>query len=161
MTKETSSPLRVGNNFDGLVKFIPISGAPNPITPSYATELSSGMDLHACIKRNVTIYPNQRAIFETGFTCKIHPDYEGQVRSRGGLAANNGIFVLNSPGTVDADYEGPIKVILQNLSPDPFVVHPGDRIAQFIICPVAREAAYQKAEPIVRGTGHFGSTGVQ
>ena len=151
---------------DKLVEFIPVTGVNNPPALSYATKFSSGIDLRAYFNRrgergSVTLYPGQTGVIGTGYKCKIHPNYEIQIRSRGGLAANSGIFVLNSPGTVDADYEGEIKVILHNVSPDPFIINHGDRIAQAVLCPIMREQAYMIAEPKERGEGGFGSTGVK
>ena len=143
-----------------MVEFIPTGKKHHPL--SYATKLSSGIDLRAALGKNksVTIYPNQHVLIETGYSCKLDPSVEGQIRSRSGLALKFGIIVLNAPGTIDADYEGPVSVILQNVSVDPFVVYDGDRIAQFVLCPVLREQAYMQAEPIERGEGGFGSTGV-
>jgi dUTP pyrophosphatase len=143
-----------------LVEFIPL--VHNPLPLFYATLLSSGIDLRAYVKsRTLTVYPNQRVIVETGYKCKLDPGFEGQIRSRSGLAANNGVIVLNAPGTIDADYDGPIKVILYNTSPDPFQIQHGDRIAQFVIVPVVREDTYMPLDVIERGTGGLGSTGVK
>ena len=145
-----------------LVEFIPI--VPNPHPLHYATKLSSGIDLRAWFKNphgSVTLYPNSIIVIDTGYKCKLHPDYELQIRSRGGLAMNHGVIVLNTPGTVDADYDGPLKVILFNVTSAPFMIMQGDRIAQAVICPVAREETYMEAEMKERGTGGFGSTGIK
>jgi dUTP pyrophosphatase len=141
----------------------------SPHLPQYESDGAAGMDIRAGIKPNeqgypqkMTLYPNQRIIVPTGITVAIPPGFEIQVRSRSGLAAKNGIFVLNTPGTIDADYRGEIKVILHNISDEPFVINHGDRIAQMVLCPVIR-AVWEPVETLpetVRGTGHFGSTGV-
>ena len=126
--------------------------------PEYQTEGSVGVDLRAVITEPVTLYPFFRRIISTGLTVKIEKGYEGQVRSRSGLAANSGVIVLNSPGTIDSDYEGEIKVILYNSDPNkPFTVNPGDRIAQMVFNPVAfADVVVNKKE---RGEGGLGSTG--
>jgi dUTP pyrophosphatase len=148
------------------VEFIPLPDTNVALLtkPSYATKLSSGIDLRAYIKQshgNITVYPQQRAIIPTGYKVKIHPNYEGQIRSRSGLAINQGIMVLNEPATIDADYDGPLNVILYNTSPDIFIIHNGDRIAQFVVCSIARERMYMPEDAPERGTGGFGSTGIK
>lgn len=130
-------------------------------TPSYATEKSAGMDLKADIAEPVTLEPLGRAMIPTGLYLALPDGTEAQVRPRSGLAAKFGISVLNSPGTIDADYRGEVKVILVNLSNEPFVVNPGERIAQLVV------ARYEKVEwdevevldETERGEGGFGSTG--
>ena len=130
-------------------------------TPSYATEKSAGMDLKADIKEPVTLGPLERALIPTGLYIALPDGTEAQVRPRSGLAAKHGISVLNAPGTIDADYRGEVKVILVNLSNEPFVVNPGERIAQMVV------AKYEKVEweevetldETERGIGGFGSTG--
>ena len=102
-------------------------------TPAYATEKSAGMDLKANIDEPVTLGPLERAMIPTGLYIALPDGTEAQVRPRSGLAAKHGISVLNSPGTIDADYRGEIKVILVNLSNEPFVVNPGERIAQMVV----------------------------
>lgn len=129
--------------------------------PSYESEGASGGDLKAFIDKDVIIEPGKRALIPTGLFIEVPEGYEAQVRPRSGLAVRNGIVVLNTPGTVDADYRGEIKVILCNLGEDPFVVKNGDRIAQMVICPVF-QAEYEWAEVLnesKRGSGGFGSTG--
>lgn len=131
-------------------------------TPSYATEKSAGMDLKANIEEPVVLGPLERAMIPTGLFIALPDGTEAQVRPRSGLAAKHGISVLNSPGTIDADYRGEIKVILVNLSNEPFVINPGERIAQMVV------ARYEKVEwdevdvldETERGAGGFGSTGV-
>ena len=129
--------------------------------PDYKTSGSSGMDLVAYIKNKITINPGKTAIIPTGIAVAIPKNYEIQIRPRSGLAAKNGITVLNTPGTIDADYRGEIKIILINLSKKSFVVKSGDRIAQMILCPVAkgRLKEVKNLPKTVRGKGGFGSTG--
>ena len=129
--------------------------------PTYKTSGSSGMDLVAYIKNKITINPGKTAIIPTGIAVAIPKNYEIQIRPRSGLAAKKGITVLNTPGTIDADYRGEIKIILINLSTKSFVVKSGDRIAQMILCPVAkgRLKEVKNLPKTVRGKGGFGSTG--
>ena len=130
-------------------------------SPFYATASSAGMDLKANIDEPVTLGPLERAMIPTGLYIALPDGTEAQVRPRSGLAAKHGISVLNSPGTIDADYRGEIKVIPVNLSNEPFVVNPGERIAQMVV------ARYEKVEwdevetldETERGAGGFGSTG--
>ena len=129
--------------------------------PTYETPSSAGMDLRANISTPVTLKSLERAVIPTGLFIELPPGFEAQVRPRSGLAARNGITVLNSPGTVDADYRGEIGVILVNLSPDAFTVQAGDRIAQLVIAKHER-AEWVEGKPLSateRGTGGFGSTG--
>ena len=130
--------------------------------PTYATNLSAGMDLRANIEEQIVLEPLQRALVPTGLYIALPEGYEAQVRPRSGLAIKKGITVLNSPGTVDADYRGEICVILVNLSSEPFVITDGERIAQMVI---ARHEQVQWNEVEVlgeteRGAGGFGHTGV-
>tara|TARA_Y100000590_G_scaffold228739_1_gene258091 strand:+ start:16858 stop:17295 length:438 start_codon:yes stop_codon:yes gene_type:complete len=129
--------------------------------PSYKTSGSSGMDLTANIKKKILINPKATAIVSTGLSVVIPKNYEIQIRPRSGLAAKNGITVLNTPGTIDSDYRGEIKIILINLSKKKFVVKSGDRIAQMVLCPVAKIKLKEvkKLSKTVRGRGGFGSTG--
>lgn len=129
--------------------------------PSYATEASAGLDLAAAVERDVAIAPGGRALIPTGFAIALPPDFEAQVRPRSGLALKHGVTVLNSPGTIDADYRGEVGVILANFGPSPFTVTRGMRIAQLVVAPVAR-VAWQVGEALPdsrRGAGGFGSTG--
>jgi dUTP pyrophosphatase len=129
--------------------------------PAYATEHAAGLDLTAAVIEPVTIEPGKRAMIPTGIAIALPEGYEAQVRPRSGLAARHGITVLNSPGTIDADYRGEIRVILVNLGDQPFAVEPKARIAQLIIAPVAR-VVWEMAESLpetIRGEGGFGSTG--
>jgi len=129
--------------------------------PTYKTSGSSGMDLMAYIKNKITINPGKTAMIPTGIALAIPKNYEIQIRPRSGLAAKKGISVLNTPGTVDADYRGEIKIILINLSKKLFVVKSGDRIAQMILCPIVKGKLKEvkKLPRTIRGKGGFGSTG--
>ena len=130
--------------------------------PHYETKASAGMDLRANIDDAITIKPLERAVVKTGLFIALPLGYEAQVRPRSGLAAKKGITVLNSPGTIDADYRGEIGVILVNLSNDNFTINNGERIAQLVIA--KHEQAIWKEVSILeeteRGAGGFGSTGV-
>lgn len=131
-------------------------------TPTYETEGSAGMDLRANIDPAITLKPLERAIIKTGLFIALPVGYEAQVRPRSGLAAKKGITVLNSPGTVDADYRGEIGVILVNLSNEEFIVNDGERIAQLVIAKHER-VNWKEVEVLnetERGAGGFGSTGV-
>ena len=129
--------------------------------PKYQTPLSAGLDIRANLDESVTLRPLERAMIPTGLFVELPEGCEMQIRPRSGLAAKHGITVLNSPGTIDADYRGEIKVILVNLSNSPFVIEPGERIAQMIV------ARYEQIEwesdeelgTTERGAGGFGSTG--
>jgi dUTP pyrophosphatase len=131
--------------------------------PNYESEASAGMDLRANLDAPVTLNPLERAIIKTGLFIELPVGYEAQVRPRSGLAAKKGITVLNSPGTVDADYRGEIGVILVNLSNEAFVVENGERIAQMIIAKHERAEwiAVEELSETSRGVGGFGSTGVK
>lgn len=129
--------------------------------PAYETELAAGMDVRADLAQSMELPPLGRAMVPTGLYVEIPAGYEMQVRPRSGLAARHGVTVLNSPGTIDADYRGEIKVILVNLSDRVFVIEPGERIAQLVVAPVAR-ASWESADTLgdtLRGEGGFGSTG--
>ena len=131
-------------------------------TPNYETEGAAGMDLRANIKETITLKPLERAIVKTGLFISLPIGYEAQVRPRSGLAAKKGITVLNSPGTVDADYRGEIGVILVNLSNEEFIINDGERIAQLIIAKHER-VNWKEVDFLSeteRGSGGFGSTGV-
>ena len=131
--------------------------------PSYATPLSAGVDLKADIQEPITIGSLERAMIPTGLYMQIPAGYEGQVRPRSGLAAKHGLTVLNTPGTIDADYRGEIKVILVNLSSSPFEVLPGERIAQMVFAKheLAEWEQVDVLDTTERGEGGFGSTGVK
>ena len=130
--------------------------------PLYQTPLSAGMDVRADLEQSVTLAPLGRAMIPTGLYVELPEGYEMQVRPRSGLAAKHGVTVLNSPGTIDADYRGEIKVILVNLSDTPFIVNPGERIAQMVIARY-EHVEWDEVETLDgtdRGEGGFGSTGV-
>ena len=129
--------------------------------PAYKTSGASGMDLVAYIKKKIIINPGKTAMVSTGIAVAIPKNYEIQIRPRSGLAAKNSISVLNTPGTIDSDYRGEIKIILINLGKKSFVVKSGDRIAQMILCPVAKGTfkEVKKLPKTIRGKGGFGSTG--
>ena len=129
--------------------------------PSYKTQGSSGMDLMAFLKDPVTIKPKSSELISTGIAVAIPEDTEIQIRPRSGLAAKSNISVLNTPGTIDSDYRGELKIILYNHGADDFVVNNGDRIAQMVLMPVLK-ASFEEVEDLpntIRGTGGFGSTG--
>tara|TARA_B100001123_G_scaffold225970_1_gene254358 strand:- start:1397 stop:1834 length:438 start_codon:yes stop_codon:yes gene_type:complete len=129
--------------------------------PTYKTPGSSGMDLIAHVKNKIIINPSKTAIVPTGIAVAIPKNYEIQIRPRSGLAAKKGISVLNTPGTIDSDYRGEIKIILINLGKKSFIIKSGDRIAQMILCPIAKGKLREvKTLPkTFRGKGGFGSTG--
>ena len=131
--------------------------------PKYATDGSSGLDLAAFIDKNIEIKPGKSEIIPTGLAVAIPKNFEIQIRPRSGLAVKNQISVLNTPGTIDADYRGEIKVILINLSGASFIVEKGLRIAQMVLCPVikARLKEVENLEDTKRGSGGFWSTGVK
>ena len=132
----------------------------NIILPEYKTDGSSGMDLMANVEQTVKILPGEKKIISTGIMVAIPKQYEIQIRPRSGLAAKNGISVLNTPGTIDSDYRGEIKVILINLGKDIFEINKNDRIAQMIVCPIIK-VELKEVESLpetVRGEGGFGST---
>lgn len=129
--------------------------------PAYATALSAGMDLRANLEQPLALGTLERALVPTGLHIELPAGYEAQIRPRSGLAAKHGISIVNAPGTIDADYRGEIKVVLVNLSKEPFTVNPGERIAQMV---VARHEqveweAVETLEESLRGSGGFGSTG--
>lgn len=131
--------------------------------PSYSTPFSAGMDVRADIQEAIVLGPLERAMVPTGLFMEIPQGYEVQVRPRSGLAAKHGITVLNSPGTIDADYRGEVKVILVNLSNQAFTIEPGERIAQLVLAKheVAQWEEVTSLEESERGAGGFGSTGVK
>ena len=132
----------------------------NIILPEYKTDGSSGMDLMANVEQTVKILPGEKKIISTGIMVAIPEQYEIQIRPRSGLAAKNGISVLNTPGTIDSDYRGEIKVILINLGKDIFQINKNDRIAQMIVCPIIKVELKEvdSLPETARGEGGFGST---
>jgi len=133
------------------------------LLPRYETDGSSGLDLAAYVEENIEIKPGKSEIIPTGLAVEIPKNFEIQIRPRSGLAAKSQISVLNTPGTIDADYRGEIKVILINLGNKSFIVEKGLRIAQMVLCPIvqAKLKEVESLEDTRRGTGGFGSTGVK
>ncbi len=129
--------------------------------PRYMTEGAAGMDLYAAVDGEKKIKPGEIALIPSGLMAAVPPGYELQIRPRSGLAAKNGIGILNSPGTIDSDYRGEIKVILINLGSDPITIRRCDRIAQVVLCPVLRAVMIEVAElpSSRRSEGGFGHTG--
>ena len=134
---------------------------PDAVVPAYMTEHAAGLDLCAAIDAPIVIAPGERAAISTGLALALPPGFEGQVRPRSGLAFKNGVTCLNTPGTVDADYRGEVKVILINHGPEDFTIRRGDRIAQLVIAPVvqAQWVEVSNLDETARGAGGFGSTG--
>ena len=131
--------------------------------PKYETSGSSGMDIAAHIENNIIINPGEKALVSTGFSVAVPKGYEIQIRPRSGLAAKKNITVLNTPGTIDADYRGEVKVILINLGKEKFIIENKERIAQMVVCPVVQADLEEVKElsDTVRGSGGFGSTGIK
>lgn len=130
--------------------------------PRYQTPGAAGFDLHAANTRRLTLQPRERMLIPTGLLLEIPEGYEGQIRPRSGLALNKGVTVLNTPGTIDSDYRGEVGVVLINHGNMPFVINPGDRIAQMVIAPVTRVDIVAATDPVSateRGAQGYGSTG--
>ncbi len=129
--------------------------------PRYMTDGSSGMDIYAAVKSLITIQPGKSVLVPTGVMVAVPDGYELQIRPRSGLAAKKGIGILNSPGTIDSDYRGEIKVIVINLGDQPFEIRRGDRIAQAVLCPVVKAVLelFEELPPSGRNSGGFGHTG--
>ena len=137
-----------------------VNHSPFPL-PAYATALSAGMDLRADLAEALTLSPLERAMVPTGLHIELPAGFEAQVRPRSGLAAKHGISIVNAPGTIDADYRGEIKVLLVNLSNEPFTIAPGERIAQMVVArhETVEWEPVESLEESERGSGGFGSTG--
>lgn len=138
-----------------------LSGSEDLPLPDYMTDHAAGMDLVAAVENDLVLSPGQRALVPTGIAIALPQGFEAQIRPRSGLALKNGITLVNTPGTIDADYRGEIRIILINHGNEPFVVRRGDRIAQMIVAPVCRvrwdvQAALPSTD---RGSGGFGHTG--
>ena len=133
------------------------------LTPKYETPGSSGMDIAAFIDEDIIINSGDKALIPTGFSLSIPQGYEVQIRPRSGLAIKKGITILNTPGTIDSDYRGEVKVVLINLSKDKFTVQNGERIAQMVVCPIIQVSIEEVKElsETNRGIGGFGSTGTK
>ncbi len=142
---------------------VPIQVIDPDLIPLYATEFASGADLRAAVQESLILHPGCSAIVPTGIRVEIPLGYEIQIRPRSGFAAKNQITVLNTPGTIDADYRGEICVILMNHGKEAFTINPKMRIAQLVLAPVVQAAFVRKEELIAteRGDGRFGSTGAQ
>ena len=144
------------------VRFARVAGR-TPVLPSRQSEQAAGFDLCADLDMPLTLAPGGRAAVATGWMMALPPGFEAQVRPRSGLALKHGITCLNTPGTIDADYRGEVKVILANLGAEPVTLQPGERIAQLVICALPRVRFETAAElpETGRGAGGFGSTGVK
>ncbi|MBN2054120.1 dUTP diphosphatase [bacterium] len=143
------------------IELLRLSFADGLELPRYMTPGAAGMDLYAAIHNPLILPPGQRTLVPCGFRMAIPLHYEAQIRPRSGLALRHGVTVLNSPGTIDADYRGDVRVLLVNFGTKPFVINRGDRIAQMVVAPVARIAIVEVAElsETTRGDGGFGHTG--
>lgn len=143
------------------VKILLLEGNEDLPLPQYMSENASGMDLYAAVSQEIIIQPGERQLIPTGIAIALPPGFEAQIRPRSGLAFNHGIGILNTPGTIDADYRGEIKVILMNWGKDPFIVKRGDRIAQLIIQETYK-VVWEKVNELPvslrnsRGFGHSG-----
>ncbi|MBI1319029.1 MAG: dUTP diphosphatase [Candidatus Hydrogenedens sp.] len=145
-----------------VVRVTRVAGAEDLPLPAYETAHAAGMDLRAAVTEEITVAPGERALIPTGLCIALPPGTEAQVRPRSGIALRNGISMVNTPGTIDADYRGEIKVILINHGQEPFVIARGDRVAQLVVAPVLR-VEWEEAESLddtARGAGGFGHTGV-
>ncbi len=142
---------------------VKVVNAGNQPLPAYATSQSAGMDLRADIQEAITLSPMDRQLVPTGLRIALPAGFEAQVRPRSGLALKHGVTVLNSPGTIDADYRGELKVLLVNLSREDFVINPGERIAQLVIArhEVAQWETVEELDETERGEGGYGHTGVK
>ena len=134
----------------------------NPSPPQYQSAGSAGADIRACLKAPLIIKPGETLAIPTGFKIAAPEGYEAQIRPRSGLALNHSIGLMNSPGTIDSDYRGEVKIIMTNFGKEDFTINPGDRIAQMVIAPVARgEFIFTDSLPSTdRGEGGFGHTGI-
>lgn len=141
--------------------YVKVVNQSNHALPAYQTAHAAGMDIHAHLSEDITLEPLARVLVPSGLFIELPAGYEAQIRPRSGLAYKHGITVLNSPGTIDADYRGEVKVLLVNLSQEPFTIRNGERIAQMVVAPYAQvqweEVAMLTNTP--RGTGGYGSTG--
>ena len=156
MSEKSSSPILIQ------FKWLDPAAAADLRVPSYETAGSSGMDVCAAVTDQVTIGPGARALIPTGFAVAIPAGYEIQVRPRSGLAVKHGLSLPNSPGTIDADYRGEVKIAMINLGQEPVTIKRGDRVAQLVVAPVVRAAldVVSELDDTARGSGGFGHTGV-
>ncbi|MCO6176781.1 MULTISPECIES: dUTP diphosphatase [Ciceribacter] len=156
--------MNIHNDIRPTVKLLRLPHGEDIPLPSYETAGAAGMDLRAAVAEGapMTLVPGQRALVPTGFVMEIPEGFEAQIRPRSGLAFKHGVTCLNTPGTIDSDYRGEVKVLLVNLGGEPFEIGRGMRIAQMVIAPVtqARITEVTETSTTVRGAGGFGSTGV-
>ena len=161
---QTNGRMNIHNDIRPTLKLVRLSHGEDLPLPAYETAGAAGMDLRAAVADDqpITLAPGQRALVPTGFVMEIPEGFEAQIRPRSGLAFKNGITCLNTPGTIDSDYRGEVKVLLINLGDEPFEITRGMRIAQTIIAPVTQVRVQEATEASVtdRGAGGFGSTGV-
>ncbi len=155
----------MGSGMEGVkveIRWLDGEGDGDLSLPGYQSELAAGMDVCAAVKEPWTLYPGEIRLFPTGFCVALPAGYEMQVRPRSGLAVKHGVTVVNSPGTIDADYRGEVRVGLINLGSDSFTVCRGDRIAQLVLAPVVRAQLQlvEKLDNTLRGSGGFGHTGI-
>lgn len=146
---------------EAVIPVVVLSHAKELDLPSYATPHAAGMDICAAVQQDMILLPGERKLVPTGLSIALPEGMEAQIRPRSGLALKNGISVLNSPGTIDADYRGEIQIILANLGSEPFTITRGMRIAQMVIAPYVK-ASWQETQTLPdsqRGSGGFGSTG--
>ena len=145
------------------VEFKKLPHAKDLPLPAYESSHAAGMDIRAAVEEPMELEPGQRSLIPTGLQMALPKGYEAQIRPRSGLAYRNGITMLNTPGTIDSDYRGEVKVLAVNLGDEPFVIRRGDRVAQMVIAPVT-QATIQEVEELTeteRAEGGFGSTGVK
>lgn len=145
------------------IQFKKLAHAKDLALPAYESSSAAGMDIRAALEEPITLKSGERCLIPTGLQMALPEGYEAQIRPRSGLAIRNGITMLNSPGTIDADYRGEVKVIAINHGDEDFIVNHGDRIAQMVIAPVVQLKVQEVSEldETVRGEGGFGSTGIQ
>ncbi len=161
---QTNGSMNIHNDIRPTLKLVRLPHGQDLPLPAYETAGAAGMDLRAAVSDDqpMTLAPGQRALVPTGFVMEIPEGFEAQIRPRSGLAFKNGITCLNTPGTIDSDYRGEVKVLLINLGDEPFEITRGMRIAQTIIAPVTQVRVQEATEASTtdRGAGGFGSTGV-
>ncbi len=161
---QTNGRMNIHNDIRPTLKLVRLPHGEDLPLPAYETAGAAGMDLRAAVADDqpITLAPGQRALVPTGFVMEIPEGFEAQIRPRSGLAFKNGITCLNTPGTIDSDYRGEVKVLLINLGDEPFEITRGMRIAQTIIAPVTQVRVQEATEASTtnRGAGGFGSTGV-
>ena len=145
------------------IRFIKLAHAVDLPLPAYETSSAAGMDIRAALTQPISLKPGERALISTGLKMALPHGYEAQIRPRSGLAIRNGITMLNSPGTIDADYRGEVKVIAINHGQEEFRINHGDRIAQMVIAPVVQLSVQEvnDLDETERGSGGFGSTGIK